>query len=148
MSVAVSTAWLVPLSGPTLGAIELEPQEGIVIGRHENCDVRLASDAVSRFHARLEFHDRWLISDLKSRWGTFLNGQRLAPQASMPLQQGDLIGISPWTFAFSSEQMSSRAIAPANDLARNQTLVRAVLPNRTGPLAQDRLALLLEAATA
>ena len=112
MSSAVSTAWLVPLSGPTLDAIELTPKEqGTLIGRHESCDVRLPSEAVSRFHARLESQlNRWQISDLKSRWGTFLNGQRIATKTSIPLREGDLISISPWTFSFSSEQSSSRGI--------------------------------------
>jgi phosphoserine phosphatase RsbU/P len=150
MSSNVSTGWLVPLSGPSLHSFELKQKsEGLVIGRHEKCDVRLASDSVSRFHARCDFiAGQWRITDLTSRWGTFINGQRITKDTHIPLQPGDLIGISPWTFNFRTEAAVDQGMASMNDLARNQTLVRAVLPHRSGVLAEDRLAVLLEVAAA
>ena len=65
----VTSAWLVPLSGPPMRPIELSPKDAKrVIGRHDQCDVRLGSDNVSRFHAQLTFEQgRWRIADLKSR---------------------------------------------------------------------------------
>src|SRR6185369_11102802 len=95
-----SAAWLVPISGPPLRPIELNSaaaSAGLTIGRQENCDIRLANDAVSRTHARLrcERGGAWRLADLGSRWGTFLNGCRVQPDADLPLQAGDLIRISP-----------------------------------------------------
>lgn len=146
----VTSAWLVPLSGPSMRPIELSPKDAKrVLGRHDQCDVRLGSDNVSRFHAQLTFEQgRWRIADLKSRWGTFINGQRVAPDTKIPLHPGDMIGISPWTFSFSLEPAGTRGVSSTNDLERNQTMVRSIVPHRPGALAEDRLALLLEVTAA
>src|SRR5262245_25893085 len=81
-------AWLFPLAGPPIRAIALKHKDGgLLVGRHDAADVRLPSDAVSRNHARLRFESgRWMICDLKSRWGTFLNGCRIKADVHIPLQ--------------------------------------------------------------
>src|SRR5205814_8448335 len=96
-------ASLVPLAGPPMRAILLEGRAGeALIGRQSRCTVRLAAEAVSRVHARLRHNSgQWSITDLASRWGTFLNGCKLSPETEMPLKPGDLIRIQPWTFRFS-----------------------------------------------
>src|SRR5215203_4763637 len=93
--------YLVPLFGPTIPPVQLAPNDaGLLIGRQEQCDVRLRSDQVSRQHARLRFDGtRWWLHDLSSRWGTFINGVRLNPEQEVPLREGDLIRVSPWTFS-------------------------------------------------
>jgi serine phosphatase RsbU (regulator of sigma subunit) len=143
-------AWLIPISGPPLHPIQLKSKEGgLIIGRAEGCDLHLASDAVSRFHARLTHEDRWGITDLKSRWGTYLNGCRISPEVELPLQSGDLLRISPWTFNFSDAINDVRGVAPVNDLAQRQTLVGTVTTTAAaGSIAENRLSLLLEMATA
>jgi serine phosphatase RsbU (regulator of sigma subunit) len=141
-------AWLVPISGPPLRAIELKPASvGLSIGRQDSCDVRLPSDAVSRLHARLRCEQgKWRIADLNSRWGTFLNGCRVSPDTDIPLQSGDLIRISPWTFNFSSQLTQRRTVHAVNDVEQMHTLVRSSHLERAGVIAEDRLALFLEAA--
>lgn len=63
-----------------------------IMGRHPDCDIVLDAGAVSRQHAKVVQRDgEYLLEDLKSRNGTFLNG-RLIGQAT-PLQDGDLIRI-------------------------------------------------------
>ena len=53
-------------------------QEQLLIGRHHDCDVVLASINVSRQHARLFFRDgRWILRDLESTNGTVVNGSRI-----------------------------------------------------------------------
>jgi hypothetical protein len=53
-------------------------QDELVLGRLSDCDVVLASDAVSRRHARLFFRDgNWVIRDLGSTNGTRVNGVRV-----------------------------------------------------------------------
>ena len=145
-------AWLVPLAGPPIAAVELRAErEAILFGRHEQCGVRLPSESVSRLHARLRFDGRaWRISDLKSRWGTYLNGCRLAPDTEVPLAAGDLLRIAPWTFNFSTaDGRHPRGMESADDLQRMQTMVRTVSAQRPGgALAEQLLALLLESAAA
>src|SRR5688500_7769255 len=101
----MASSWLISMSGPPLEPIELvHGPEPLVLGRQETCAVRLPPDAeqVSRQHAQL-VHDEtgWRLSDLGSRWGTFVNGVRLAPRSEIPIREGDLVRITPWTFTLS-----------------------------------------------
>lgn len=49
-----------------------------VIGRGEDCGLRLDDVAISRRHARIfRSGDRWLVEDLQSQNGTFVDAERL-----------------------------------------------------------------------
>ena len=51
--------------------------EEMVIGRGEECAIRVDSEQVSRQHARLRrADDRWYVRDLRSRNGSWLNDKR------------------------------------------------------------------------
>ncbi|MGH7179024.1 MAG: SpoIIE family protein phosphatase [Tepidisphaeraceae bacterium] len=143
------TAWLVPIAGPTLDPLQLRVKDdGVTIGRHDQCDLCLPADAekVSRFHARIAWREgKWRLADLNSRWGTFVNGCKVNPGPDVPLSEGDLIRITPWTFTLSPTE-KKRGLQAVNDTG--QTVVRSVTPERTRPLADDMLALLLEGAAA
>jgi serine phosphatase RsbU (regulator of sigma subunit) len=151
-SQTAARAWLVPLSGPALPPIELVGKpEGVTIGRHEQCDARLPPDAdkVSRVHARFAFDSRiWRVADMRSRWGTFLNGVKLDPAREMPLSEGDLIRVTPWTFSFTTRGPTRKGLKSADDGAAAQTMVRRVEGHAVQALADDMLALLLETAAA
>ena len=59
------------------------------IGRSEECDIALPDDSVSRVHARLDRNgEGWMLVDLGSTNGTFVNGQRVG---EAPLEPGDRI---------------------------------------------------------
>jgi serine phosphatase RsbU (regulator of sigma subunit) len=144
----MSSLWLIPNTGPQLDPIELSPSpDGQVIGRHEACSVRLPPDAeqVSRQHAKFDFDDSsgWNVTDLASRWGTTLNGVRLAPRQPTPIREGDLVRITPWTFMVSSTPRK-RGLRPRDDMG--QTYVRSVDEKNAQPLADSLLNLLLESA--
>ena len=48
------------------------------IGRSKECDLVIKHEAISRKHCRVEFDGRrWLLQDLESGNGTFLNGARI-----------------------------------------------------------------------
>ena len=52
--------------------------DSAVLGRHPDCDVVLDVGAVSRQHARItKSGEDYLVEDLQSRNGTFLNGARV-----------------------------------------------------------------------
>jgi serine phosphatase RsbU (regulator of sigma subunit) len=80
------------MKGETPGSV-LPLQTGrSVIGRHPTCHIVLDNAAVSRHHAQiLESHGLYFLEDLRSRNGTFLNGEPLSSRAE--LRDGDQIRI-------------------------------------------------------
>jgi serine phosphatase RsbU (regulator of sigma subunit) len=149
-------AWLVPVAGPTMGPIELTSSQtnGLTLGRLDTCDVRLPADSVSRSHAQI-VHDgsRWRINDLKSRWGTFVNGIKLDPQRDATLAEGDLLRISPWTFRFSAHSAARSglldgAMEAVDDLAETARSVNTLVADKMPSLGDEMLALLLDSAGA
>jgi len=80
--------------GPQPGRSFSLARPTIIIGREVGNDVVLSDPQVSRRHASLTWDGRqFIIQDLGSANGTFVNGVRLTgPQA---LQPGDVIGLGP-----------------------------------------------------
>ncbi len=158
MTTEDAKGWLVPLSGPALDAIDLGTLAGegaVTIGRGDACGVRLPANAdkVSRQHARFVRDDgKWRVADAGSRWGTFLNGVKLVPQREVPLGEGDLIRIVPWTFHFSTLGPPRRGLMAQDDAATHGTMIRSHGPADASaakrPIAEDLLSLLLESAAA
>jgi class 3 adenylate cyclase/tetratricopeptide (TPR) repeat protein len=74
-------------------------QSELRIGRGEQNDLRISDGSVSRFHSFLRRVDgRYLLSDVGSQNGTFVNGTRVhAPTA---LQAGDRIRVGTTEFTF------------------------------------------------
>jgi hypothetical protein len=67
-----------------------------VVGRAEQCTVRLDDASVSRRHARLERRaDRWMLSDLGSSNGTYVGTRRLAAGEQHELRDGDELRFGP-----------------------------------------------------
>jgi len=78
---------------------EVEPNpNGTIIGRSASCDVVLDSQDISRKHIRIsqDPFERWIVEDLKSSNGTFINGNRIEASAVM---SGDSITIGPFSLA-------------------------------------------------
>lgn len=82
------------LSGARAGQVEVFRKTYIGLGRHPLSDVRFDAerdlDVSSRHAAIVRKGDAFVIQDLGSRNGTFVNGQRLS--GDTPLQDGDVIG--------------------------------------------------------
>ncbi len=147
------SAWLVPVTGPETRTIALScDPPGALIGRHDHCDVKLAADSVSRNHARVTFDgSRWRVTDLKSRWGTLVNGAKIVPEREVPLGDGDLIGINPWTFRFCLARsdpsgLLDRAMQLADDSAEVASAVFNVTTDKLPSLGDELLLLLLDSA--
>jgi hypothetical protein len=61
----------------------------VVIGRSSACQIVLGDDTVSRRHAELRYDDgRWMLRDLGSSNGTYVNG-RLVTEAEV--RAGDVV---------------------------------------------------------
>jgi len=83
-------AWVVDGFG---GAHEIGAKTGI--GRNHDCDLVVLASSVSREHAELtRTDDGWIVCDLGSRNGTFVNGVRVQGTAGLPpralLKIGDI----------------------------------------------------------
>ena len=135
-------------------AVELGANpRGLLVGRLEHCNVRLPLDSVSRNHARIRFDGtRWRITDLKSRWGTFVNGVKIEPPGDLPLAEGDLLRIIPWTFRFSmmpsaKSGLLDGALDSVDDLAEASRTVHAISSDRLPSLIVEMLSLVLESAS-
>lgn len=70
---------LVVIAGPELGRMYAIPRgQELLIGRDEQAEIRIEDISVSRRHALLHEHDGEVtLSDLGSRNGTFIEGQRI-----------------------------------------------------------------------
>jgi hypothetical protein len=81
------------LEGPGAGQRIVIEQQPLIIGREETCDVVIPDRQVSRQHARIRLEaDQYVLEDLGSKNGTFVNGQELP--GPYPLQDGDQIQIA------------------------------------------------------
>jgi hypothetical protein len=83
---------------PALCELALPPVPGqYLIGRSEDVDLRLDDISVSRRHALISFVDGgWILTDLGSRNGTWINGWRLPGPA--PVGAGDLLDVGSCRF--------------------------------------------------
>lgn len=61
-----------------LDIVPLSTSQGVTIGRHHSNVITIDNLAVSGFHARIDMHDDGpLLTDLQSKNGTFVNGERM-----------------------------------------------------------------------
>lgn len=87
------------LSGSHTGREISVSQEKFLIGRNDQCQLRPKSESVSRKHCILVQRDgKLLIQDLKSRNGTFVNGNRLPPDRAKALKPGDALTVGKLEF--------------------------------------------------
>jgi hypothetical protein len=79
-------------SGPTPGATYSLEGDQLIIGRDSSSGIAINDAEVSRKHARLNFQGgKYVIEDLGSTNGTFVNGQRLT--SSVVLKSGDVVSL-------------------------------------------------------
>jgi Protein of unknown function (DUF3662)/FHA domain len=87
------TLWLVDSAGLRFA---LDTQTGIVrIGRASDNDVVIASPRVSRYHAQVRWVESWwLVYDLDSTNGTWVDGERVTGAQPYALKQGTALRIA------------------------------------------------------
>jgi pSer/pThr/pTyr-binding forkhead associated (FHA) protein len=83
---------------PPLPPLQLRGGESVLLGRSRSCDLALRSPDASRRHAEIvPAADGWIVRDLDSTNGTFVNGQRVSERA---LRTGDRIEIGSDSITF------------------------------------------------
>ena len=87
---------LLVTSGPKEGlALELLPEEQFTIGRSSDSTLVIRDDNTSTHHARLMlWNDQWMVQDLDSTNGTFVDGKRVSIPTPVPLNTPVTIGTS------------------------------------------------------
>jgi serine phosphatase RsbU (regulator of sigma subunit) len=93
-------AILVTLQGPDAGRKFSLDSPGTILGRQLDAAVCLSAKAVSRQHAQILSRDgAYLVEDLDSSNGTYLNGRRLNPHQPEPFTERDTLQIGPYILA-------------------------------------------------
>lgn len=88
-----SAARLVITSGPRQGTELPLARDPITIGRSSESGLVIRDDYTSTHHARLLlWNDEWMIQDLDSTNGTFLDGRRVTVPTQIPLDTPIKIG--------------------------------------------------------
>ncbi len=86
------------------------------IGRGSQCAVQIPDDSVSGVHAEIEARrDGYLLRDLGSRNGTFVNNIQVRGQT--PLNSGDQVVLGNAVFTFQSGVPAQHGLSPARPMA-------------------------------
>ncbi len=123
-----------------------------LIGRHQQCDLRLFDETISRRHARIVVADGEVtLEDLASSNGTFLNGERI--QRAARLFDGDVLRIGDTSMRYLSADGGDRITVV--DGAEGDDVHAALDPDAADPAreaagagAVRRLRLVCESAVA
>ncbi len=100
---------LIMRGGPQAGHHFFAEKDNVIIGRVAGNDVVINDPQVSRRHASISWDgSRWIIKDLGSTNGTFVNGVRVT--GTQVLREGDVVGLGDVLLTFQSAAM------PASDI--------------------------------
>src|SRR5438445_4545931 len=107
----------------------------INVGRVQGNDLMLPKGNVSKHHARLLYRDgRFIVTDLKSTNGTYVNGRKIA-QATI-VREGDKIYIGDFVLRLDGGQAPAAQLdapMPAGDEESIRTLARNQMPPPAAP---------------
>jgi sigma-B regulation protein RsbU (phosphoserine phosphatase) len=124
----------------------------LTFGRRSECDVRVTGADVSRLHAELTLEDgRVVLRDKESKFGTFVNGEKIAERE---LKSGDSIGLGQTSdtsiiFATGAEHVLSggqMATSAATELRHMSALLEGMRALGSGKVLDEVLALVLDSA--
>jgi len=99
------------ISGPDTGRrCTLSEREMLLVGRGEDCGIRLSDPSVSRVHVRITLSDGQVyLEDAGSRWGTLVNGRSTEGRELVP---GDRIEIGDTQLRLEADSPLVTTIAP------------------------------------
>lgn len=129
----IGNAEILLTRGPGAGRMLALDRDTLILGRDPRSDVVIDHPEVSRRHARIARQDNvWLIEDLNSTNGTFINGIEVS--GSQALTAGDVIGLGEAvTLIYRDRPAASerRAPRPADRAAPSRPPRRQVPLERT-----------------
>jgi diguanylate cyclase (GGDEF)-like protein len=88
-------------TGPLMGMRQVLSDRPLIIGRGEDCDIRLLDTSVSRRHVRLErINEEYFVLDMQSTNGTYVNDVPSRPGEPLPLKDGDYLRVGNCIFRY------------------------------------------------
>lgn len=136
-----------PCDGPAIDAFRPSTRGPTIIGRAEDCGFILADPHVSRYHASLIMREgAWLLTDLGSRHGTFVNDVRLEPDVPTVVEPGDYVRIEPFVFHLQSGDASRPPSRATDAPVLTTSVVTEPTEQELKALPEKRLELLMEGA--
>ncbi len=121
-SLRIEAARLIVTSGKSVVADVALNRPRMVLGRDDSCDISLDSRYVSRFqNLFMETPEGWLLIDLSSTNGCFVNGRRVREHR---LRDGDLIAVGQHQMRFAGPSNTELPSSEApQDLDADHTLL-------------------------
>ena len=114
------------LGGPDAGRTYEVGSGRLIVGRGEECDVRINEGSISRHHAALECLDGvWFVEDLESANGVFIKGEqirRCVVSGRTPIQFGSIGTLFDATY--NGESLSITAEASTASAAADAAAVK------------------------
>lgn len=100
-----------------------------VIGRSASANITLTDISVSKLHAELRQEgDVWLLTDLGSTNGTFIDGQRLAPNLPAQIPSGSIVRMGNMELRCEWEALSDSMPEDAPDILNTPSQVIQLAP--------------------
>jgi diguanylate cyclase (GGDEF)-like protein len=88
-------------TGPMMGTRHILSDRPVIIGRGEDCDIRILDNSVSRRHARIEhMPEGFFVLDMQSTNGTFINDSASKDGNPVLLKDGDYLRIGNCIYRF------------------------------------------------
>jgi len=123
----LEAARLIVSSGRTIVAEVTLNRPRMVLGRDDSCDISLNSRYVSRFqNLFLETSEGWMLIDLSSTNGCFVNGRRVREHR---LRDGDLIAVGHHQMRFTGPSAKTRPVTPLQHTPEPDTTLIAARPD-------------------
>ena len=86
-------------TGPAMGHRYALGDKPLMVGRGDDCDLRIPDHSVSRRHAKIEpSPDGYIVTDLGSTNGTFVNDTQVTADGEVPVANGDKLRVGPLEF--------------------------------------------------
>ena len=123
----LEAARLIVSSGRTVVAEVALNRPRMVLGRDDSCDISLDSRYVSRYqNLFMETPEGWLLIDLGSTNGCFVNGRRIREHH---LRDGDLIAVGHHQMRFTGPSGQARATPPEHQEGDSETTLVGARPD-------------------
>jgi two-component system, cell cycle response regulator len=88
-------------TGPWMGMRHALSEKPLIVGRGEDCDIRVLDTSVSRRHARIEkIGDEYYVLDMQSTNGTYVNDKQSLPGDPILMRDGDYLRVGNCIFRY------------------------------------------------